>query len=48
MTISDGKGAGSELIESVGAKKALLVAGAIILPGTAITLALTIWAIVAT
>jgi hypothetical protein len=48
MAVSDGKGAGSELIESIGSPRALAVAGAIALPGIAITLALVIWAIVAT
>jgi hypothetical protein len=47
MTVSDGKGAGGALIEALDTK-ALLVAAAIVLPGTVITVALTIWAIAAT
>ena len=48
MSISDGKGAGSALIEAVGAPRTLMVAGAIAIPGIVVTLVLTIWAIVAT
>jgi hypothetical protein len=48
MAVSDGKGAGGALIESIGSPRALAVAGAILLPGIAITLVLVIWAIVAT
>ena len=46
MAVSDGKGAGSALIERSGRPKALAVAGAIATPGIAITIALVIWAIV--
>jgi hypothetical protein len=48
MAVSDGKGAGGELIRVVGASRALLVAGAIVIPGTVATLVLVIWAIVST
>jgi hypothetical protein len=47
MAVSDGKGAGSALIE-VMSPGALLIAAAIALPGIAITLVLTIWAITST
>jgi hypothetical protein len=45
MAVSDGKGAGGALIEAMASPKALLVAGAIVVPGTILTVALTIWAI---
>jgi hypothetical protein len=48
MAVSDGKGAGGALIESIGAPKALMVAAAIAIPGIIITVALTIWAIAST
>ena len=48
MSISDGKGAGNALIEAIAAPSALMVAGAIAIPGIVLTLVLTIWAIVAT
>jgi hypothetical protein len=48
MAVSDGKGAGSALIEAIGAPRALIVAGAIIVPGSVITLVLVIWAIAST
>jgi hypothetical protein len=48
MAVSDGKGAGSTLIGTVGAPRALIVAAAIVLPGAVITLALVIWAIAST
>ena len=47
MAVSDGKGAGGALIEALD-PKALLIAGAIVIPGSVITVALTIWAIAAT
>jgi hypothetical protein len=47
MAVSDGKGAGSQLIGALG-PGALLIAGAIALPAIAVTLALVIWAIAAT
>jgi hypothetical protein len=48
MAVSDGKGAGSALIEAVGARTALAVAAGIAIPGIIITLVLTIWAITST
>jgi hypothetical protein len=48
MAVSDGKGAGSTLIEAIGAPRALIVAAAIVLPGSVVTLALVIWAIAST
>jgi hypothetical protein len=48
MAVSDGKGAGGALIEATGSPRALLVAGAIAIPGTIATLVLTIWAIAST
>jgi hypothetical protein len=48
MAVSDGKGAGGALIEAVAAPTALLVAGAIAIPGIIVTLVLTIWAIIST
>ena len=48
MSISDGEGAGNALIEAVAAPRALMVAGAILIPGVVLVLVLTIWAIVAT
>jgi hypothetical protein len=47
MAVSDGKGAGSALIK-VMSPGALLIAAAIAVPGTVITLVLTIWAITST
>jgi hypothetical protein len=48
MAVSDGKGAGGELIRVIGAPAALLIAGAIVIPGTIATLVLVIWAITST
>ena len=48
MAVSDGKGAGGALIEATMSPKALIVAGAIAIPGTIATIALTIWAITST
>jgi hypothetical protein len=48
MAVSDGKGAGEALIDATMSPRALLVAGAIMIPGTIATLALMIWAIVST
>jgi hypothetical protein len=48
MAVSDGKGAGGALIESMGDPKALMVAAAIAIPGIVLTLVLTIWAITST
>jgi hypothetical protein len=45
MAVSDGKGAGSALIEAMASPRALVVAGAIAVPGTILTIALTICAI---
>jgi hypothetical protein len=47
MAVSDGKGAGGALIEALDVK-ALMVAGAIAIPGIVATLVLVIWAISAT
>ncbi len=47
MAVSDGKGAGSELV-GILSPRALLIAGAIAVPGIVITLVLTIWAITST
>jgi hypothetical protein len=47
MAVSDGKGAGSELIKIL-SPGALLIAAAIAVPATVITLVLTIWAITST
>ena len=48
MAVSDGKDAGGALIEATMSPKALIVAGAIAVPGIIATVALTIWAIVST
>jgi hypothetical protein len=48
MAVSDGKGAGSALIEAIGDRTALVVAMGIAIPGSIITLVLTIWAITST
>jgi hypothetical protein len=48
MAVSDGKGAGGALIEATASPRALLVAGAIMIPGAIATLVLTIWAITST
>jgi hypothetical protein len=48
MAVSDGKGAGSQLIGTIGNPRSLVIAGAIALPAMAITLALVIWAIAST
>jgi hypothetical protein len=48
MAVSDGKGAGGALIEAIATPKALVVAAAIVIPGSIITLVLTIWAIAST
>ncbi|MEO9176445.1 MAG: hypothetical protein ABI317_13105 [Gaiellales bacterium] len=48
MAVSDGKGAGGELIRVVGASRALLIAGAVAIPGMIVTLVLVIWAITST
>ena len=45
MAVSDGKGAGSALIAAMASPTALVVAGAIAVPGTILTVALVIWAI---
>jgi hypothetical protein len=45
MAVSDGKGAGGALIEAMASPRALVVAGAIAVPGIILTVALTIWAI---
>jgi hypothetical protein len=47
MAVSDGKGAGSELI-GILSPRALLIAGAIVIPGSIVTLVLVIWAIAST
>jgi hypothetical protein len=47
MAVSDGKGAGGALIEALDVK-ALLIAGAIAVPGMIVTLVLVIWAISST
>jgi hypothetical protein len=47
MAVSDGKGAGSQLVEIM-SPGALLLAGAIAIPGMAIVLVLVIWAIAST
>jgi hypothetical protein len=48
VAVSDGKGAGDELINTTLNPKALVVAGAIAVPATLITLVLVIWAITST
>jgi hypothetical protein len=45
MAVSDGKGAGGALIEAIGNRTALVVAAGVVIPGSIITLVLTIWAI---
>jgi hypothetical protein len=47
MAVSDGKGAGSQLLEAVN-PGALVIAGAIAIPGVIVTLVLVIWAIAST
>jgi hypothetical protein len=47
MAVSDGKGAGSTLVGAM-SPGALLIAGAIVIPGSVITLVLVIWAIAST
>ena len=48
VAVSDGKGAGNELINTTLDPKALMVAGAIAVPAIIVTLVLTIWAITST
>jgi len=47
MAVSDGKGAGSELLKAVD-PGALVIAAGIAIPGVIVTIVLVIWAIAST